>query len=129
MLAGVTLGLKTRATTMKPESRDELLFLHLVSMFQFAAMQQMGKLPSPVDGKIERNLEQARASIDIVEMLHAKTEGRRTAAESEFLDKVLFELRMNYVDEARRDEQGRKEGGGGGAPGAPGADDTGAGDR
>ena len=113
---------------MKPESRDELLFLHLVSLFQFAAMQQMGKLPNPVDGKIERDLEQARASIDIVEMLYAKTEGRRTAAESEFIDKVLFELRMNYVDETRRDERGRVDAEGG-APDAPGAGETDGGDR
>jgi len=127
MLAGITAG-NDPCTAMKPESRDELLFLHLVSLFQFAAMQQMGKLPNPVDGKIERNLEQARASIDIVEMLHTKTEGHRTAAESEFLDKVLFELRMNYVDETRRDQPGREEGDGGGAPGAPGAGDTGGGD-
>jgi hypothetical protein len=111
---------------MKPESRDELLFLHLVSLFQFAAMQQMGKLPNPVDGKIQRDLEQARASIDIVEMLHAKTEGRRTAAESEFIDKVLFELRMNYVDETRRDDRGGAEAG---APDAPGAGETDAEDR
>ncbi len=83
-------------------SRDELLFLHLVSMFQFAAMQQMGKLPNPVTGKIERDLEQARMSIDMIEMLHAKTAGSRTSAESEFLDKVLFELRMNFVDEKKR---------------------------
>lgn len=122
MLARVTGG-KTRDTTMKAESRDELLFLHLVSLFQFAAMQQMGKLPNPVDGKIQRDLEQARASIDIVEMLHAKTEGRRTAAESEFIDKVLFELRMNYVDETRRDEGGRADTEGG-APDAPGAGET-----
>ena len=83
-------------------SRDELLFLHLVSMFQFAAMQQMGKLPNPVTGKIERDLEQARLSIDMIEMLHAKTAGTRTADESELLDKVLFELRMNFVDESKR---------------------------
>ena len=83
-------------------SRDELLFLHLVSMFQFAAMQQMGKLPNPVTGKIERDLEQARLSIDMIEMLHAKTAGTRTNDESELLDKVLFELRMNFVDEKKR---------------------------
>jgi hypothetical protein len=85
-------------------SRDELLFLHLVSMFQFAAMQQMGKLANPVTGKIERDLEQARLSIDMIEMLQAKTAGARTSDESELLDKVLFELRMNFVDERKRAE-------------------------
>ncbi len=109
---------------MKPDiPRDELLFLHLVSMLQLAAMQQMGKMPNPVSGKIERDLEHARASIDMVEMLHAKTAGQRTVAESEFIDKVLFELRMNYVDESKR------AGTEAAAPDAPGAGETDAADR
>jgi hypothetical protein len=87
---------------MSDPSRDELLFLQVVAMFQFAAMQQMGKLPSPVTGKIERDLAQAKVSIDIVEMLQKKTADRCSAGEKEYLDKVLFELRMNYVDEVNR---------------------------
>ena len=103
-------------------SRDELLFLHLVSMFQFAAMQQMGKLPNPVTGKIERDLEQARLSIDMIEMLQAKTAASRTSDESELLDKILFELRMNFVDERKRVESeppappSEHDGGGGESP-------------
>lgn len=87
---------------MSNSSRDEILFLQLVAMFQYAAMQQMGKLPNPVSGKIERDLEQARISIDMIEMLHNRTQAARSARESEYLDKVLFELRMNYVDESKR---------------------------
>ena len=112
---------------MKPDpSRDELLFLHLVSMFQFAAMQQMGKLPNPVTGKIERDLDQARMSIDMVEMLHAKTAGQRTSMESEVLEKVLFELRMNFVDEKKRPvEEPQADA----APPAEGAEEDGSDDR
>ncbi|HET6348186.1 MAG TPA: DUF1844 domain-containing protein [Candidatus Krumholzibacteria bacterium] len=87
---------------MSNPSRDEILFHQLVAMFQYAAMQQMGKLPSHVSGKIERDLEQARVSIDMLEMLHKRTQSHRSADESEFLDKVLFELRMNFVDESGR---------------------------
>lgn len=87
---------------MPDKARDEMMFMQLVAMFQYAAMQQMGKLPSPVSGKIERDLEQAKASIAMVEMLKNHTHGNRSDAESEFLDKVLFELRMNFVDESRR---------------------------
>jgi len=87
---------------MTNSSRDEILFLQLVAMFQYAAMQQMGKLPNPVSGKIERDLDQARISIDMIEMLHSRTQASRSARESEYLDKVLFELRMNYVDESKR---------------------------
>ena len=93
---------------MSNESRDEILFVQLVATFQFAAMQQMGKVASPVSGEIERDLDQARASIDMVEMLQKRTEGNRSARESEFLDKVLFELRMNYVDEVKRGREAAK---------------------
>lgn len=91
---------------MPDASRDEALFVQLVATFQFAAMQQMGKIANPVSGEIERDLDQARTSIDIVEMLQHKTEGHRSGRESEFLDKVLFELRMNYIDEVKRGEAG-----------------------
>ena len=87
---------------MAEPSRNEVLLVQLVAMFQFAAMQQMGKIANPVTGKIERDLEQARLSIDMVEMLQARTQAGRTPGEAEILDKVLFELRMNYIDECKR---------------------------
>jgi hypothetical protein len=102
-------------------SGDVERFLQLVAMFQLAATQQMGKLPSPVSGEIERDLGQAKLSIDMLEMIERKTRGSRTAEENQFLEKVLFELRMNYVDETRRPA------GGGDAGEDPGAgDDEGA---
>lgn len=97
---------------MPDETRDEILFVQLVATFQFAAMQQMGKMANPVTGQIERDLDQARASIDLVQMLQRKTEGHRSTRESEFLDKVLFELQMNYVDEVRRGEPDAEKSGG-----------------
>lgn len=45
--------------------------------------------------------EAARAIISILEMLKEKTEGRRTRAEEEVLDSVLFELRMAYLERTR----------------------------
>ena len=44
--------------------KNEMMFIQLVSMFQAAALQQMGKMKNPVTGKIERNIEQAQLSID-----------------------------------------------------------------
>jgi len=46
-------------------------------------------------------LEGARALISILEMLRDKSEGRRTPAEDEILDGLLFELRMAYVERKR----------------------------
>lgn len=91
-------------------SQDNARFLQLVAMFQMAALQQMGKMVNPVSGEVERDLEHSKASIDLIEMLAAKTEGNLTTGEKEFLDKVLFELRMNYVDEVKRAEKEKTEG-------------------
>jgi hypothetical protein len=91
-------------------SQDDARFLQLVAMFQMAALQQMGKMVNPVSGEVERDFEQSKSSIDLIEMLAAKTEGNLTTGEKEFLDKVLFELRMNYVDEVNRAEKEKAEG-------------------
>lgn len=81
---------------------NEQIFLHLLTMFQVAAMQQLGKVMNPVTNKIERDLEQAKFSIDIISMLKEKTKGNLSPAEEEYLGKIVFELQMNYVDEADR---------------------------
>jgi len=83
-------------------SREEIFFLQLVSMFQIAALQQMGKIPNPLTDKTERDLEQAKISVDMLGMIEAKTKGNLTEREKEFLGKVLFESRMNYLDEMKR---------------------------
>ncbi len=86
---------------------NELLFVHLVTMFQVAAMQQMGKVQNPLTQKIERDLEQAKFSIDMLGMLKERTKGNLSNTEEQFLGKALFELQMNYVDEVDR---AKKEG-------------------
>ena len=80
---------------------SETLFLHTISMFQVAAMQHLGKLMDPLSGKVQRDLDQAKISIDILDVLSEKTKGNLTKAEDEFLSKVLFELHMNYVHELK----------------------------
>ena len=89
--------------------KDEALFVQLVVMFQAAAMQQMGKVQNPITNKVERNLEQARFSIDMLEMIQNRTGSNLSDNEKKFLEHTLFELRMNYVDEVKRGEQKEKE--------------------
>jgi hypothetical protein len=88
----------------KPQNKDEALFIQLVLMFQAAAMQQMGKVQNPITRKVERSLEQARFSIDMLEMIENRTKGSLSENEKKFLEHVLFELRVNYVDEVKKDE-------------------------
>jgi hypothetical protein len=101
-----------------PEQQDAL-FVNLVMIFQAAAMQQMGKITNPMTGKVERNLDQARFSIDTIEMLRNKTRGNLSSELENLLDSTLTNLRMNYVEEAGKGDQ---EGGGGKAGEAAGGD-------
>jgi hypothetical protein len=47
------------------------------------------------------DLKGAKWMISILEMLHDKTEGRRSAEETETLEALLFELRLAYVKRAQ----------------------------
>jgi hypothetical protein len=55
----------------------------------------------PEGASAAEGLQGARSIIAILEMLHDKTEGRRTAEESEILEGLLYELRLAYVARAR----------------------------
>lgn len=92
------------AAAPKELTRKEM-FLGLIHSFQAAAMQQMGKMPSPFSREIERDLPQARLSIDMLEMLEERTSGNLTGEEARFLKHVLTELRLNYVAEVEEDKK------------------------
>jgi hypothetical protein len=81
----------------------DALFVNLVLLFKNAALQQMGKLMNPISGKIEKSMEQARFSIDMIDMLKGKTRGNLSGDLDRLLDSTLLELRMNYVEETEAD--------------------------
>ncbi|MFH2049108.1 MAG: DUF1844 domain-containing protein [bacterium] len=81
---------------------NDFMFSQLVISLQMGAMQQMGKIASPITGKVERDLQMAKASIDMLSMLEAKTKGNLSDEESKLLKHVLYELRMNFVDESNK---------------------------
>lgn len=91
------------------EQTNELLFMQLVMQNQQIAMMSMGKLKHPVSDKIERNLELAKISIDTLDMLKVKTKGNLSSYEEKFLDEVLRDLKLNYVDEVDKDQKENKE--------------------
>jgi hypothetical protein len=89
--------------------KNEFHFIQLVMMFQTAAMQQMGKLQNPITKKVERDLDQVRFSIDMLEMIQNRTKNNLSENEKKFLEHTLYELRMNYLDEVKKEEQKKTE--------------------
>ncbi|HPM37407.1 MAG TPA: DUF1844 domain-containing protein [candidate division Zixibacteria bacterium] len=90
------------------------LFVQLVLSLQMGAWQQLGKIASPVSGQVDRDLAMAKVSIDLLGMIQAKTAGNLNPEEKRMLDHVLYELRLNYVDELKKGET-RPDAGTGGA--------------
>ena len=82
--------------------REAALFLQLMLGLQQATMVALGKLMNPVSGKIERNLEAARNTIDTLAAIEARTRGNLESDEQRVLTQVLTELRMNFLDEVKK---------------------------
>jgi hypothetical protein len=77
------------------------LFAHLVISLAQSALLHMGKLVNPAVGKAEVNLDGAQMTIDLLDMLEAKTRGNLDKDEDRFLKQTLSELKLNFVDTAK----------------------------
>ncbi|MBM4117239.1 DUF1844 domain-containing protein [bacterium] len=89
---------------MSAGDERDVHFLGLVFSLHAAAMQQLGKLVSPLSGQTERDLGAARQTIDLLESLSRKTRGNLSRDEERALQDILTQLRLNYVDERKKGE-------------------------
>ena len=83
------------------ESAPNDLFVGLVLSLQAAAWMQLGKVMNPMTGKVQRDLHQAKETIDLLGVLDEKTRGNQHPDETRMLTQMLYELRMNYVEELK----------------------------
>lgn len=89
---------------MDDKKMFELLFMELVYSFQNMAMIAMGKLVNPATNKAEKNLMQAKATIDMLRMLKEKTQGNLNENETKLIEQVVLNLQLNYADEVEKDQ-------------------------
>lgn len=89
-------------TTLNEKELHNALFIQLVLQFQTSAMIGMGKLKNPITDKVEVNLEQAKISIDMLDMIKTKMKGNLSEEEDRFITTVIRDLKLNYVDEVNK---------------------------
>jgi hypothetical protein len=86
-------------------------FEELIRMLATQALLYLGAFPDPETGRRMVSLEMAQFNIDLMAMLEAKTKGNLSQQESTILTRMLYELRMQFVEiskaVARAVEQGR----------------------
>jgi len=85
------------------------LFMTLISSLASQAWIQLGKIKNPATDKLEKNLDAASMSIDMLSMLKEKTKGNLEDYEAQMLDKSLNDLKMNFVFEKnQKDDNSEK---------------------
>lgn len=81
---------------------QNMLFANLIIMLSSSAMQQLGKLVNPEEGKPHVELEAAQVTIDMLSMLKEKTRGNLDDSEQAMLNDLLASLQLNFVETARQ---------------------------
>jgi hypothetical protein len=74
-----------------------LTFSMFIQSLAQQGLMQMGLIPWP-HGQRELALEQARDTIDILELLKAKTKGNLGVEEQKLMDGVVHELKLSFVE-------------------------------
>src|SRR5215211_8077501 len=79
-------------------------FVAFVLSLAHTAAVHFGDVPDPVSGQAApANLPAAQQMIDILALLEEKTRGNLTAEERQFLDQILYELRLRYVEATKQE--------------------------
>ena len=90
---------------MTDNEKNQILFMHFVMSLSHAGMMQLGKVMNPVTNKIEKNLAEAKSTIDMLVMLREKTKNNLDKNEEQFLASSISSLQLNYVDEVEAEKQ------------------------
>jgi hypothetical protein len=78
-------------------------FNALVLSLGSSALIHLGFAPDPTSGKTpDADLGLAQQSIDLLALLQEKTRGNLNEEEAKFLEDILFDLRMRFIEAARK---------------------------
>jgi hypothetical protein len=84
---------------------DSTIFMSFLSMIASNVASVLGVTPHPITGQKMVDLEAGKYWIDVLAMLKEKTKGNLDAEEESFLNELLTETRMQYVQMVRLTEE------------------------
>ena len=80
-------------------------FQVFVSGLYTQTLMALGQVENPNTGEREKSLPESSYLIDTLEILREKTEGNLTQDESEYLNNIIHDLQVRYVQAAENDEE------------------------
>ncbi len=75
----------------------EFGFSTFILSLSTSALVHLGELPDPLSNAKEVNLQLAKQTISIIEMLKEKTEGNLTKEEENLIESVLYDVRLKFI--------------------------------
>ncbi|MDR1613247.1 MAG: DUF1844 domain-containing protein [Planctomycetota bacterium] len=88
----------------------EASFLQLLGGMAVQTLVHLGQMTNPMTKDMGVDLPNAKYSIDILAILQEKTKGNLTPGETEYLQNILRDLRLQYVSIAGKNENGELSG-------------------
>jgi hypothetical protein len=88
---------------------DEPTFIFFISTLGMQASIALGDIPNPISDKQEVNLSQAKFFIDTLSIIKEKTVNNLSLEEDNFLDSLLYELKLRFVAKSKDANKGEQK--------------------
>ncbi len=89
------------STQQGPLKLTEASFSLFVSSLVTQALISLGEVDNPFSKTKEQNVDQAKFTIDTLQIIKDKTNGNLADDEKKLLDTALYDLRMRYVEKSK----------------------------
>lgn len=83
-------------------SRGQISFSTFILGLASSALIHLGEAPNPETNATSVDLELARQSLDLLDLLHAKTQGNLTGEEEHLFSSLLTDLRLRFVEKSKK---------------------------
>ncbi len=90
-------GEEKQVNKTKPQI-PEASFSLFISSLATQTLINLGEIENPLNKKKEQDLDQAKFTIDTLQIIKDKTKGNLTDDETNYLDTMLYDLRMRYIE-------------------------------
>ncbi len=77
----------------------EITFSNFIISIAQTAYVQLGMIEDPFSKEKKKSLEEAKGTIDLIDMLKNKTKGNLTKDEESLIEEILYDLRTKYLYE------------------------------
>jgi hypothetical protein len=82
--------------------KETSTFSTFILSLSTSALVALGELPDPITNEKSVDLNMARQTIEIIEILKEKTRGNLNEDEERLIENTLCDLKLKYVDVAKR---------------------------